>query len=263
VRRFRPLSGTARRSYLVVAAPRTGTTLLCELLRWDRVFGRPEEYFEPQHIANYSRRWGVPDPNRPGSPTPPYLEEMLRAGTTRNGVFGAKLLTEQVDGALQLFGIDPTAPLARARLAEVLPALRLVHLRRSDKVAAAVSLWRAKASGQWLRRHWQATAEVGPDLDLGFVTVNHARHHESEKAWDEVLAAGVPGLTLEFEDLVRDPEPAVDAVADLLGVRWVPKLHRGTRLLLPHSQSDGSTSALIRAWVDHTGGCDECGHPGT
>ena len=38
-----------RRSYLVCATQRSGSTLLCELLKDTGVAGRPEEYFEAMH----------------------------------------------------------------------------------------------------------------------------------------------------------------------------------------------------------------------
>src|SRR3712207_7978474 len=45
-----------KRSYLVCATPRSGSTLLCHLLEQTGVAGRPEEYFEALRHSGRPRR---------------------------------------------------------------------------------------------------------------------------------------------------------------------------------------------------------------
>ena len=105
------------RSYLVCATPRSGSTLVCQALPQTGVAGRPEEYFEALRHTGRPRRpeeyfVGVDDPSifdhlgerAVGDEPPPrsplwsrtaydrYLEWAFEAGTTPNGVFGAKLM---------------------------------------------------------------------------------------------------------------------------------------------------------------------------
>src|SRR3954454_9041356 len=105
------------RSYLVCATPRSGSTLVCHALNETGVAGRPEEYFEALQHSGRPRRpeeyfLGVEDETIRshlgergiGSEPPPrsplwsraaydrYLEWAFQAGTTDNGVFGAKLM---------------------------------------------------------------------------------------------------------------------------------------------------------------------------
>ena len=47
---------TIERAYLVCATPRSGSTLLCELLKETGVAGRPEEYFETLRSTGYPRQ---------------------------------------------------------------------------------------------------------------------------------------------------------------------------------------------------------------
>jgi LPS sulfotransferase NodH len=49
------------RSYLVCATQRSGSTLLCELLKGTRVAGRPEEYFEAKPDTGLPPLPGDPD----------------------------------------------------------------------------------------------------------------------------------------------------------------------------------------------------------
>jgi len=47
------------RSYVLCGTPRTGSTLLCGLLRSTGVLGRPESYFrEPDEVA-WAARFGL------------------------------------------------------------------------------------------------------------------------------------------------------------------------------------------------------------
>src|SRR4051812_21324718 len=97
-------------SYLVAATPRSGSTLLCELLAGTGVAGRPAEYFEHLHATGLPRQPrqyfdGLDDPEVvdllaptvPGAPVTAEafrerFEAALREGTTPNGVFAAKVM---------------------------------------------------------------------------------------------------------------------------------------------------------------------------
>src|SRR5215207_8545306 len=62
------LSADAKRSYLVCATPRSGSTLLCEALKSTGVAGVPAEYFEALRTTGRPRRpqeyfKGVDDPS--------------------------------------------------------------------------------------------------------------------------------------------------------------------------------------------------------
>src|SRR5262245_48052939 len=101
------IDGTA---YLVCATQRSGSTLLCELLKGTEVAGVPDEYFEalratghPRQPRQYFEDPAVADiadalvPLDPGRPEVPGVFEgwfpyVLQRGTTPNGVFGAKMM---------------------------------------------------------------------------------------------------------------------------------------------------------------------------
>jgi trehalose 2-sulfotransferase len=44
-------------AYLICATPRTGSTLLCDLLRWTEIAGRPESYFRLPDEQALADRW--------------------------------------------------------------------------------------------------------------------------------------------------------------------------------------------------------------
>jgi trehalose 2-sulfotransferase len=80
-------------SYFVCGTPRAGTSLLTGLLKSTDIAGRPEEYFWRDDVPFWSQRWKT-------STFAEYLAAAIRAGTTPNGVFGAKLMWGYMDDFL-------------------------------------------------------------------------------------------------------------------------------------------------------------------
>jgi LPS sulfotransferase NodH len=151
-------------AYLVCATPRSGSTLVCETLRATGTAGNPLEHFEVLRHSGQPRQpgehfEGVQDPgvlNLLSAPDPPrrdpepsadWWQRILRDGTTPNGVWGGKLMWGHVDDLLdrahELEGVAPDADLHATLRALFGEDLRLVFVTRPDKVAQAVSLWRA------------------------------------------------------------------------------------------------------------------------
>ena len=102
-------------AYLVCATPRSGSTLLCEMLRATGVAGRPLEHFEVLRAlrpaapaarvlrGTWTRRArrAAPAPLEPGAPSgePPdaWRARIVREGRGENGVWGGKLMWGHVE----------------------------------------------------------------------------------------------------------------------------------------------------------------------
>jgi LPS sulfotransferase NodH len=78
-------------SYIICTAPRTGSTLLAEALKATGCAGRPAEYFDIHaHNEQYwIRTLGIRNDAE-------YIEKVVEAGTTSNGVFGLKVHFHQL-----------------------------------------------------------------------------------------------------------------------------------------------------------------------
>jgi|tagenome__1003787_1003787.scaffolds.fasta_scaffold20902019_2 LPS sulfotransferase NodH len=220
------MAPVVRSAYVVCATPRSGSTLLCELLASTAVAGRPQEYFERLRHSGLPRQpreyfEGVEDPEllallaptEPGRPDDcDPLADALKAGTTVNGVFGAKLMwTHLHDLAARL-----RRPAEPALLAERLPGLRFVHATRGDKVAQAVSLWRAVQT-----RAWRDDAQRGPDDAVyRFAGIDHLvrqlrAQDDAWTAWFEEHA--IEPLVVRYEALAADPQRSVRTVLRFVG----------------------------------------------
>src|ERR1051326_865333 len=144
-------------SYVICTAPRTGSSLFCEALARMDVAGRPAEYFDihEQNEVYWRKQLEIRDDAE-------YLDKVLKAGTTSNGVFGlklhyhqapaliAKLVADRVarglpDKARSPHPIDTIDLSLRERLGDV----RYIWLRRKNKIAQAISYYLAGKTEQW------------------------------------------------------------------------------------------------------------------
>jgi LPS sulfotransferase NodH len=250
-------------AYLVCATPRSGSTLLCEMLRTTGIAGNPLEHFEvlrhsglPRQPREYFDGMGDPGvlellaPLESGRPSDESAEawraRVLHRGMTANGVWAGKLMWGHVEDLLsrarELHGLAD-ADLATA-LHALLGEVRLVFVTRTDKVAQAVSLWRAVQTRRWRA---DAGAPRRPyHAEYRFSAIDHlvAQLELQEEAWRAWFArdAGGHPLELVYEQVVA--EPAV-AVADVLRFVGLPaELEPGEPPL--RRQRD----ARSRAWAE-------------
>jgi LPS sulfotransferase NodH len=267
-------------SYLVCATPRSGSTLLCELLDQTGVAGHPEEYFEAlrhsgvprqpheyfdrERHANIIERLAfreMPDGVvRPANPLwdpsdyGRYLDWALEQGTTSNGVFGAKLMWGYLgDFADLLRTIRGMAgfPLP-ALLAHSFPGLRYIQITREDKVRQAVSLWKAVQTQAWRQGDADRTAPAA-DPVFSFRAINYLVRllTAHDASWDAYfLGLGrPPQLKVTYEELAADPEPVVHRVLAHLGIPAPDPLTLGAPRL--SVQADELSEDWVRRVHEH------------
>jgi LPS sulfotransferase NodH len=184
-------------SYFVCGVPRSGTSLLCDLLASTGVAGRPQEYFWREDEAENRRRWDVSSDRQ-------YLEEVLRRGTTENGVFGSKLMWHYFGELLwSLRSLDGRAPAADAELlARFFPKPRYLWIWRDDVVAQAVSWSKAIQDDQWAS-HQECRGEASFDFAQIDGLVREAKRHRL--AWERWFTRnGVEPFGVSYEELTAD-----------------------------------------------------------
>ena len=120
--------------YFICFTVRSGSTLLSQLLADTGIAGQPKEHFYHNIAPDNPRGDCIPDYRG-------YLERVLSADTTTNGVFGSKVGGGYWnDFVRRLRAIDGIADLPhKSVLDHLFPDLRYLHLTRRNKVRQAVS----------------------------------------------------------------------------------------------------------------------------
>ena len=252
------------RSYFVCATPRSGSTVLCRSLAATGVAGRPEEYFErlrhsglPREPREYFEGRDDPGvlellpPSRTGDPAASELDRVLpdclARGTTPNGVFGAKLMWGYFDDLLARLGTTPDGPAVETLEARFGP-LGWIHVTRADKIAQAVSLWRAVQT-----RAWSATDNPQTEPVYDARGIAHLRDLliEEDAAWRRWFEEkGVRPLVVGYERFAADhtatlrgvlahlgleveriPDPPMDRQGDARSDRWVARFNEEKELV--------------------------------
>jgi LPS sulfotransferase NodH len=241
-------------SYLVAANQRSGSTLLCRALADTGVAGRPEEYFLTGPPEAFPPDWTFWEEGLFARPHGPmdresYLELVDRLGSTPNGVFGAKLMWNNVAWMLdKLRELPRFAKLDRATTFHALfPNLHVIRLTRRDRVRQAVSWARAAQDGVWVVSDAEAPAPAGePTYGFEFISGLERLVIEGDDGWptfcDEL---GVTPLNLVYEDLVEPAtyENTIRSALEYLGVH-------DEGLPIPAPRTRRQADATNDAWVD-------------
>lgn len=239
-------------SYLVCASQRSGTTMLCRALADIGTAGRPEEYFlAVDEVAQPGWRcwehgpYGMANGARSREE---YLEIVYRLGSTPNGIFGAKLMWNNVPWAVAKFKEVPRfSGLDRAEVFHAaFPGLRIVNVTRRDRLRQAVSWARMAQDGVWVvsdeepprpRGRAEYNAKLIGDLEALII--------EGERGWRELYAElGVIPYEVVYEDLASE-EGFEQTVRGVLGHLGLPSA--GCRV--PRPRTKRQADELNDAWV--------------
>jgi LPS sulfotransferase NodH len=192
---------TRRRSespvkYAICMIPRSGSTLLGELLSSTGKLGYPIEYFVPDIIRSLSM---------PFSDLFSSYGDLLKTGfSTENGVFGIEVEGVRFFEEEQFF--------------RNLNQWRVIYLTRSDILAQAISLAISERSGVWHSfdqndKHGQCL------LDNNIIKWQLNFLLENERNFEKLFSdSSITPLRVVYEDLVRDPATQIRNIAEYVGV---------------------------------------------
>ena len=190
-------------NYFVCATPRTGSSLLLGLLASTGLAGRPEAYFRDPDEGDWARRWGIAGPDDPAFDYREFIGAAQEAGTTPNGVFGAKLMWGTLDEVVAKLAPD-TTDADLAVLTGAFGPLSFVYLRREDEVAQAVSWLRAEQTRTWWAGDPGGVAAEPRYDEQGLTALldTIAAHNAAWRSW--FARYGVTPYELSYEQLTAD-----------------------------------------------------------
>jgi LPS sulfotransferase NodH len=276
------------RGYLLCCIERTGSSFLAQTLAATGVAGCPREYFNP---AEQGKPFMLDILG--GGAMADGFPKILDAGTTANGVFGAKLhwahlryLGMSLEGRwnegqrMAMYDLVKSRPVesltveavsellsprfsdlrdhtvAYQRLRSSLPDLAVVWLKRRNMAARAISHFRAKRTGVWWVSQGRRGAAGGaaPDLDLAEIHIMNRIGSFQEGLWQQFFRQqGIDPHVVFYEDLVAEYETVVRGILDHL------RLDGGNAQIRPiasEKQSDDISlewEERYRRWMLETG----------
>lgn len=213
--------------YLILATPRSGSTLLGQGLQASGLAGDPKEFFGHK-MPFWMERWGTPT-------LPSYVARLVPARSTANGVFGAKLLYQQLVHLEGLARQEPQLtdfPLA-ASLRQLFPNLHLIWVSRDDKVRQAISWFKARQTGVWgqdtrreapkLGRAWRIGDEPLQPGELAFDYEGIAALLRQAESEDSAIGhfcagSGFAPFHVVYEDFAPRYEETVADILQWMGI---------------------------------------------
>lgn len=227
--------------YVICATPRSGSTLLCNLLRASGVAGDPQSWFRAADRQDHARAWGILRGDGGFDPAD-YLAAALRAGRGGGPVFALRLMQDSLEGLVDSLG-GAAPPDQAALLMRHFGPLRFVHLSRPDRIAQAVSRHRAEVSGTWHLGFEEAEHPAPVTYDADRIAHWMKEVAAAEAAWEAWFdASRISPLRVTYADLSADPEACTLRVLQGLGLSLPP----GRRLAVPNRRMADQVSA---AWV--------------
>ncbi|QND50992.1 hypothetical protein HB779_03130 [Phyllobacterium sp. 628] len=196
------MSSAKLRGFAICTSPRTGSNFVCQLISSTGVLGKPLEYFNWRGRRHFENA-GYPD-HVAGQ-----INEILSTGCTDNSIYALKLFAHQHDWIS-----------GEIAWTKVLPNLSFVYLTRNDLVAQAISWAIALQTGQFRATQ---TAHGEPVFDAILINQQLRQIIIENARWTFYFArTGIAPLHLIYEDVLADPEGAVEKIAALMGLSPTP-----------------------------------------
>ena len=212
--------------YILCTSPRSGSTLLCSLLRATGVAGHPASWFHEPSLEDWAEDLGV----TPGAFNEKKLiAELIAAAKIRGcgggDLFGLRLQRQSADFFLRTLRIlHPAATSDRQRIERCFGPTRFLHLTRPCKIEQAISYVIAQQSGLWHRAADGSELErLAPPRTPSYDPAALAKWENTftryDQAWDDWFSReGITPLRLTYENLARDPSSGLRQVLSALGL---------------------------------------------
>ncbi|APX13058.1 Stf0 family sulfotransferase [Tateyamaria omphalii] len=208
-------------AYMLCTSPRSGSTLMCAMLRDSGVAGHPKSYFHKPSLADWRAGLDLaPDTSRAD-----IFTEATRKGRGGTDIFGLRLQRHSAPFFFgQLRDLHPDAATDADAITAQFGPTHYIYLHRADKVAQAVSLVRARQSGLWHRNADGSELErTAPAQDPHYDPVAIAQEVATLQIYDAewetwFTSQNLTPLRLDYDNLSADPSSTLAQTLSYLGL---------------------------------------------
>jgi len=214
-------------SYVICTSPRSGSTLLCNLLAATAVAGNPASYFHRPSISAWLREFELVSESSWSERQ--VLERIFSAaidkGSLNTGMFGVRVQRSSFEFLAQKLAVlypEHSSDLRRFQAAFGRTAF--IHLTRLNKIEQAVSYVRAEQTGLWhvasdgteLERQ-SAPGESTYDPGAIKAVVDEVTIYDNQwKSW--FVEENIVPLSVTYESLSDCPNETLRQMLDYLGL---------------------------------------------
>lgn len=191
--------------YIVAITPRSGSSLLCDVMKNTHVFGNPGEILPQEFIPNIMQHAPAKNPDE-------YLKNVLKVLKSTNGISGLKT---------SWFQFEAFSDEMKDRT--VLQQFKYIYLIRRDLFAQAVSLYKATSTSVFHSniQHTSEALEKLSELEYDFEQIDEWYRHiqAQEAAWQAYFDEyRIFPLHVTYEDLEADVVTVVKRIAAYLAI---------------------------------------------
>lgn len=219
-------------AYVICTSPRSGSTLLCGLLREAGNAGVPESHFHAPSLEKWLGSHGFR--NDAFSTRQDALKAVFKSvyehGKGASDIFGLRLQRHSFDFFIeQLKVLYPSLPDDSSRMDAAFGTTLFVHLTRENKLDQAISYVKAKQSGLW---HLAADGSElerlsepkEPVYDAVAIAAQLSLSEQMETEWEEWFAREqIKPLCVTYGELSAAPFATLGRVLKALGLECEPR----------------------------------------
>ncbi|MTI42737.1 LPS sulfotransferase NodH [Roseibium hamelinense] len=212
-------------AYILCTSPRSGSTLLCKLLKDTGLAGNPKSYFHKPDVSEWCSYLSLP-PKAQHS-TAEHVRETFAAAVAqgRDGgpLFGLRLQRHSFSFFMdQLAFLYPGSSSDAERLEAAFGSIRFIHLTREDKAAQAVSFVKAEQTGLWHKAPDGTELErlsppSPPAYDAGALGEAYHRFTAFDRDWTAWFKReSIKPIKITYSELEADPPATLARVLEAL-----------------------------------------------
>jgi len=213
-------------SYVICTSPRSGSTLLCDILSKSGVAGKPDSHFHRPDVSAWANYVGLEHGN--GEDEQNVLNEVFRRiiakGRADTGVFGLRLQRHSFDYFMEKLDVlHPGLPSDAERFRAMFGRTLFVHLTRTDKVDQAVSLVRAEQTGLWHAAPDGTEIERNsppqdPSYDAEEIRARFDELREFDRQWTNWFSSEqIEPHRIDYQTLAAEPIATLRTLLEALG----------------------------------------------
>lgn len=214
-------------SYVICTSPRSGSTLLCDLLTATGIAGVPDSYFHRPSVSDWLASFDLTPQSAASKQV--ILDAIFQAaiarGSGETGIFGLRLQRHSFDFfAQELAILHPGHTSDAQRFRAAFGRTLFVHLTRRDKVEQAISYVKARQTGLWhVASDGTELERLNPHAEPIYDGAELRNCYETMMAYDRDWRGwfereNIDPLRISYDALSADPLEVLCQVLDRLGV---------------------------------------------